>query len=46
MVDSACQAEDILEDDGGIRRTRTTTAGRKLGPGETAEQTDRGSLAR
>ena len=40
MVDSASLAEDILGDDGGIRRTRTTAAGRKQGPSETAEQTE------
>ena len=40
MVDSASQAEDILEDDGDIRRTRTTVVGRKRGPSETAEQTE------
>ena len=40
MVDSASQAEDILKDDGGIRRTRRTTAGRKRGSRETAEQTE------
>ena len=40
MVDSASQAEDILEDDGGIRRTRRTAAGWKRGPSETAEQTE------
>ena len=38
MVDSASQAEDILGDDGGIRRTRTTAAGRKRLPSETGEQ--------
>ena len=40
MVDSASKAEDILGDDRGIRRTRTTAAGRKRGPSETAEQTE------
>ena len=40
MVDSASQAEDILEDDGGIRRTRRTAAGWKRGPSDTAEQTE------
>ena len=40
MVDSASQAEDILEDDGDIRRTHTTAAGRKQSPNETAEQTE------
>ena len=40
MVDSASQAEDILEDDRGIRHTCTTAAGRKRGPSETAEQTE------
>ena len=40
MMDSASQAEDILEDDADIRRTRTTAAGRKRGPSETAEQTE------
>ena len=40
MVDSASQAEDILEIDGGIHHTRTTAVGRKRGPSETAEQTE------
>ena len=39
MVNSASQPEDILGDDGGIRRTRTTAVGRKRVPSETAEQT-------
>ena len=38
VVDSASQAEDILEDDGDICRTCTTAAGRKRSPSETAEQ--------
>ena len=40
MVNSASQTEDILEDDGDIRRTHTTAARRKRGPSETAEQTE------
>ena len=40
MVDSASQAEDILEDGGNIRRTRTTAAGRKQSPSKTAKQTE------
>ena len=40
MVDSASQAEDILEDAGDIRRTRTTAEGRKRSPSETVEQTE------
>ena len=40
MVDSASQAEDILEDDGDICRMRTTAAGRKRSQNETAEQTE------
>ena len=40
MVDSTSQAEYILEHDGDIRCTRTTAAGRKRGPSETAEQTE------
>ena len=38
MVDSASQAEDILEDDGDIRRTRTTAVGRKRSPSETVSR--------